>query len=170
MTPERPLASIAIPSSFVGCFLLSGVHVPHVTVDRRDRARSKRLAHLDETRCARAATCFLRVRRGTRKGNCWDNAVAESFFATLKRSWSGIASSRRATRDAARSNVFEYIEAFYNRRRAHSLLCDETPTSYRSLRDQVGKRVVPNKLSGGSDQLQSRAFSLAALSANAFPS
>jgi transposase InsO family protein len=52
-----------------------------------------------------------------RKGNCWDNAVAESFFATLKtelvyaRSW--------PTRLELRAAVFEYIEVFYNRRRLH---------------------------------------------------
>jgi transposase InsO family protein len=61
----------------------------------------------------------------SRKGNCWDNAVAESFFATLKtelvhrRSWR----TRLELRDAA----FEYIEAFYNRRRLHSFLNYKTP-------------------------------------------
>lgn len=56
----------------------------------------------------------------SRKGNCWDNAVAESFFSTIKaelirrRSWKG--------RLELRSAVFEYIEAFYNRRRLHSSL------------------------------------------------
>ena len=64
----------------------------------------------------------------SRKGNCWDNAVAESFFATLKKEL--VRNHAFATRDAARSDVFEYIEVFYNRRRAHSLLGYETPTSY----------------------------------------
>ena len=54
----------------------------------------------------------------SRKGNCWDNAVAESFFSTLKTelihrtSWSGLVQLRSA--------LFEYIEVFYNRRRLHS--------------------------------------------------
>jgi transposase InsO family protein len=53
-------------------------------------------------------------------GDCYDNAVAETFFATLKkelvyrRSW--------ATRQELRSEVFEYIEGFYNPRRRHSTL------------------------------------------------
>jgi transposase InsO family protein len=64
----------------------------------------------------------------SRKGNCWDNAVAESFFATLKKEL--VRNHVFATREAARSDVFEYIEVFYNRRRAHSLLGYETPTSY----------------------------------------
>lgn len=62
----------------------------------------------------------------SRRGNCWDNAVAESFFATLKnelvhdRSW--------ASRLELRSAVFEYIESFYNRRRLHSSLGYKTPS------------------------------------------
>jgi len=54
----------------------------------------------------------------SRRGNCWDNAVAESFFATLKNElifrqrWSNYAQLRAA--------VFEYVEVFYNRRRLHS--------------------------------------------------
>jgi transposase InsO family protein len=61
----------------------------------------------------------------SRKGNCWDNAVAESFFATLKnelvhrRDWK----TRRELREA----VFEYIEVFYNRLRLHSSLNYKTP-------------------------------------------
>ena len=66
----------------------------------------------------------------SRKGNCWDNAVAESFFATLKKEL--VRNHAFPTRDAARSDVFEYIEAFYNRRRAHSLLGYETPTDFES--------------------------------------
>lgn len=61
----------------------------------------------------------------SRRGNCWDNAVAESFFATLKkelvyrRSWS--------SRLDLRTAVFDYIEAFYNRRRLHSAIAYQTP-------------------------------------------
>ena len=64
----------------------------------------------------------------SRKGNCWDNAVAESFFATLKKEL--VRNRPFQTREAARSEVFEYIEVFYNRRRAHSLLGYATPTSF----------------------------------------
>jgi putative transposase len=67
----------------------------------------------------------------SRPRQCWDNAVAESFFATLKtelvygQSW--------PTRVAARSAVFEYIEVFYNRRRLHSSLGYRTPAEYESV-------------------------------------
>jgi len=56
----------------------------------------------------------------SRKGNCWDNAVAESFFATLKLEL--VYRSHWRTRAQARSEVFEYIELFYNRQRRHSAL------------------------------------------------
>jgi transposase InsO family protein len=64
----------------------------------------------------------------SRKGNCWDNAVAESFFATLKKEL--VRNLTFETRASARSQVFEYIEVFYNRQRAHSLIDYETPTSF----------------------------------------
>jgi putative transposase len=64
----------------------------------------------------------------SRPRQCWDNAVAESFFASLKlelidrRSW--------ATRAQVRAAVFDYIERFYNRRRLHSSLDYLTPVEY----------------------------------------
>lgn len=64
----------------------------------------------------------------SRKGNCWDNAVAESFFATLKKEL--VRNHVFTTREAARREVFEYIEVFYNRHRAHSLLGYETPNAF----------------------------------------
>ena len=56
----------------------------------------------------------------SRKGNCWDNAVAESFFATLKIEL--VYQTQWRTRQEARSALFEYIELFYNRQRRHSAL------------------------------------------------
>ena len=61
----------------------------------------------------------------SRTGNCWDNAVAESFFATLKNEL--VYRRRWRTRDDLRRAVFEYIEIFYNRRRLHSSLDYRTP-------------------------------------------
>lgn len=61
----------------------------------------------------------------SRKGNCWDNAVAESFFSTLK---SELTERRRwRSRLELRDAVFEYIECFYNRQRLHSTLHYKTP-------------------------------------------
>ena len=55
----------------------------------------------------------------SRKGNCWDNAVAESFFATLKTECC-FEHGGFKSREFARSKIFEYIEAFYNSIRSHS--------------------------------------------------
>jgi transposase InsO family protein len=63
------------------------------------------------------------------RGDCYDNAVAESFFATLKKelvnrcSW--------PTRRELTSEVFDYIEAFYNRARRHSTLGYLSPTEFK---------------------------------------
>ena len=61
----------------------------------------------------------------SRKGNCWDNAVAESFFATLKREL--VHRRRWSNRLELRTALFEYIEVFYNRRRLHSSIGYKTP-------------------------------------------
>lgn len=61
-------------------------------------------------------------------GDCWDNAVAESFFATLKRELADRADWQ--TRDEARTAVFEYIEVWYNRQRRHSSLGYLSPADY----------------------------------------
>ena len=56
----------------------------------------------------------------SRKGNCWDNACAESFFKTLKLELDDL--KRRCSKNHIRTSVFEYIEVYYNRRRRHSAL------------------------------------------------
>ena len=64
----------------------------------------------------------------SRKGNCWDNAMMESFFATLKKE--RIYLETYATREAARQSVFEYIELFYNTHRRHSALGYLSPEQF----------------------------------------
>jgi transposase InsO family protein len=61
----------------------------------------------------------------SRKGDCWDNAPMESFFATLKGEL--VEAAEYDTRDEARADLFQYIEGFYNRRRLHSGLGYLTP-------------------------------------------
>lgn len=70
----------------------------------------------------------------SRKGNCWDNAVAESFFASLKKQ--AIYGTRLATREQARQVVFEYIEHYYNRVRRHSNNGWLTPVEFERLHHQ----------------------------------
>jgi putative transposase len=64
----------------------------------------------------------------SRKANCWDNAVAESFFATLKTEL--VYTRRFATRAEAREAIFDFIEVFYNRRRRHSTLGYVSPVEF----------------------------------------
>jgi len=64
----------------------------------------------------------------SRKGDCWDNAVAESFFGTLKQEL--VHRSDFATRSEAKSAIFEYIEVFYNRWRRHSFLGYISPAEF----------------------------------------
>jgi putative transposase len=68
----------------------------------------------------------------SRRGNCWDNAVAESFFATLKVEL--VHDAAWATRTAARVELFEYIEVFYNGQRRHSSLGYLSPRAFERQR------------------------------------
>lgn len=68
----------------------------------------------------------------SRQGNCYDNAVKESFFHTLKTEL--VNHERYRTRDEARASVFEYIEAFYNRQRIHSTLGYQSPADFERTR------------------------------------
>jgi len=61
-------------------------------------------------------------------GNCYDNAMAESFFATLKKGH--VFSVRFQTREEARRRIFEYLEVFYNRVRRHSSLGYKSPVAF----------------------------------------
>ena len=85
------------------------------------------------------------------KGCCFDNAVAESFFATLKkelvhrRSW--------PTRRELTSELFEYVEAFYNRARRHSTLGYLSPVEFETstlmpdgARDAASRLTFPNQI------------------------
>ena len=72
----------------------------------------------------------------SRKGNCWDNAVAESFFGSLKSEL--IYRNSYISRNHARISIFDYIEIFYNLRRLHSVLGYLTPVE----KDLKGKRVA----------------------------
>jgi putative transposase len=62
------------------------------------------------------------------RGNCWDNAVAESFFSSLKKE--RIRKRIYKTRDLSHADVFDYIEAFYNRTRCHSHLGGVSPEAF----------------------------------------
>jgi transposase InsO family protein len=72
----------------------------------------------------------LIIPSNSRKGNCWDNAVAESFFSILKRE---IESNIYYDIYDAKNEISEYIELFYNRQRIHSFLDYKSPYEYEEL-------------------------------------
>ncbi len=63
-----------------------------------------------------------------RRGNCWDNAVAKSFFSSLKKE--RIRKRIYKTRNLARADIFDYVEVFYNRARPHSHLGGVSPEPF----------------------------------------
>ena len=66
------------------------------------------------------------------KGNCYDNAVCESFFHTLKTEL--VYFEKYENRDQAKQSIFEYIEVFYNQQRLHSALGYKTPVEFAKLK------------------------------------
>lgn len=67
----------------------------------------------------------------SRKGNCWDNAPAESFFATLKKEL--VNHEHYKTREEAEKSTFEYIMVFYNRERRNSVIDYQIPYEYAKI-------------------------------------
>lgn len=76
----------------------------------------------------------------SRKGNCWDNAVAESFFGTLKQElvhWRNY-----QTRYEAKQDILAYISMFYNSKRLHSFLGYQTPNQFEALIEKKVQKVA----------------------------
>jgi len=88
------------------------------------------------------ATCSM-----SRKGNCWDNAPAESFFATLKQEL--IYQTSFETRSEANRALFEFIEVWYNRERLHSSLGYMTPVGYETMIQHQSTNQASVRESGG---------------------
>jgi putative transposase len=70
----------------------------------------------------------------SRKGNCWDNAAMESFFGSLKEECVG--DMIYPSQEQARSELFEYLEIYYNRVRRHSTLGYVSPLVYEQMEHQ----------------------------------
>ena len=73
----------------------------------------------------------------SRRGDCWDNAAMESFFSTLKTE--RLSRKTYATRDAARADVFDFVERFYNPRRRHSTLGQVSPDQFEKTQITLGE-------------------------------
>jgi transposase InsO family protein len=113
-----------------------GHELPLLALQRalaRRRPRPGLVHHSDrgsQYACVEYRRCLEHVgaqRSMSRKGNCYDNAVVESFFATLK---TELAAEPFASADQASSMLFDYIEGFYNSRRRHSTLGYLSPAAY----------------------------------------
>jgi putative transposase len=92
-------------------------------VTHSDRGSQYASEHYQRRLREERITCSM-----SRRGNCWDNAPMESFFASLKKEL--VHDEDYATRDQAKASIFEYIEAFYNRVRRHSSLGYVAPEEY----------------------------------------
>ena len=71
----------------------------------------------------------------SRRANCYDNAVAESFFSSLKKEC--IRKNIYPTREEAKSDLFDYIEVFYNHKRRHSYLKQIRPMAFEKLQTRT---------------------------------
>jgi transposase InsO family protein len=74
---------------------------------------------------------FKIIQSMSRKGDCWDNSIAESFFATIKREL--IDRQTWISKDQAKEAISEWIECFYNRKRRHSSIGGVSPVEFESL-------------------------------------
>jgi putative transposase len=92
-------------------------------VAHSDRGSQYASEHYRRLLSGHGITCSM-----SRRANCWDNAPMESFFASLKKEL--VHDEDYATREEARSSIFEYIEVFYNRVRRHSSLGYRSPVEY----------------------------------------
>jgi len=104
----------------------------------RRRPKSKVIVHSDQGSQFSSDTWnrFCRdhniERSMSRRGNCYDNAVVESFFSSLKKE--RIRGKTYLTRDEARADIFDYIEIFYNRTRRHSKLGMLSPVDFEEVK------------------------------------
>jgi putative transposase len=92
-------------------------------VAHSDRGSQYASGHYQRLLGRHGITCSM-----SRRGDCWDNAPMESFFASLKKEL--VHQENYPTRAEARASVFEYIEVFYNRVRRHSALGYLSPVEY----------------------------------------
>jgi putative transposase len=88
-----------------------------------DRGSQYASEHYQQLLARHGITCSM-----SRRGDCWDNAPMESFFASLKKEL--VHHEDYQTREEAQASIFEYIEVFYNRQRRHSKLGFKSPAEF----------------------------------------
>ena len=125
-------------SRFIVGWAVSAVNDRHLTIQALEMALKRRcpaigLLHHSDQGCTYASEDYQDVLKAhgitgsmSRRGNCWDNAVMESFFSTVKSELGEHFDSH----DTAKRELFEYIEAFYNQKRRHSTLGQISPAAF----------------------------------------
>jgi putative transposase len=119
--------------------MLSELAIAALKMAIQRRRPPKDLIHHSDRGVQYASTAYQNVLKNngmvcsmSRKGNCWDNAPAESFFSTLKTEC--VDDKIYLSRSQAKREIFEYIEAFYNRKRRHSSIGGLTPENFENKR------------------------------------
>ena len=140
-------------SRFIVGWAVSAVNDRHVTIKALEMALKRRcpdigLLHHSDQGCTYASEDYqdLLEARGivcsmSRRGNCWDNAVMESFFSTVKSELG----EHFASNGEAKMELFDYIEVFYNQRRRHSTLGQISPAAFERRANEEGMDPMPNR-------------------------
>jgi transposase InsO family protein len=144
-------------SRFVVGWAVSAVNDRHLTIKALEMALKRRgpeigLLHHSDQGCTYASEDYQAIldARGivcsmSRRGNCYDNAVIESFFSTVK---SELA-DRFDTYGTAKMELFDYIEVFYNQRRRHSTLGQISPAAFERRAVAEGVDAMENRTERG---------------------
>jgi putative transposase len=131
---------------------VSAVNDRHLTIKALEMGLRRRgpdvgLLHHSDQGCTYASEDYQDIleARGivcsmSRRGNCWDNAVMESFFSTVKSELG----ERFDSNGEAKVKLFDYIEAFYNQRRRHSTLGQISPAAFERRTREEGMDAVEN--------------------------
>ena len=144
-------------SRFIVGWAVSAVNDRHLTINALESALKRRcpevgLLHHSDQGCtyasedyqsrldARGIVCSM-----SRRGNCYDNAVMESFFSTVKTELA----DRFDSGHEAKGQLFDYIEVFYNQRRRHSTLGQISPAAYERLARTEGMDAMENRTERG---------------------
>jgi len=139
-------------SRFIVGWAVSAVNDRHVTIKALEMALKRRcpdigLLHHSDQGCTYASEDYQDIleARGivcsmSRRGNCWDNAVMESFFSTVKSELG----ERFDSNGEAKMELFDYIEVFYNQRRRHSTLGQISPAAFERRALQEGVDAMEN--------------------------
>ena len=139
-------------SRFIVGWAVSAVNDRHVTIKALEMALKRRcpdtgLLHHSDQGCTYASEDYQHIleARGivcsmSRRANCWDNAVMESFFSTVKSELG----ERFDSNGEAKMELFDYIEVFYNQRRRHSTLGQISPAAFERRAVEEGVDAMEN--------------------------